>query len=149
MLGTIVTTWRLSQAAVVVQDLLSQYSALTEVQGVESEVANKLVQKAHDDQPLLFQGKLGKRPHKVSMAATALGLGVTRMAHRPESQRVFTLALGSLLLEVTGKLGAYALSSHDHSLLELAQGAYLRSIEGQNETDGSLLQSGTASHTKA
>ena len=130
------TSLRLSQAAVVVQDLLSEYSAHTEVQGYEAEVANKLVQKAHDDQPLLFQGKLGKRPHKMSLAATALGLGVARMKHRPESHRVLTLALGSLLLEVTGKPGAHALTSHDHSLLELAQGAYLRSTEGQNETDG-------------
>ena len=45
---------RLSQAAVVVQDLLSQYSSHTEVQGYQAQVANKLVQKAHDDQPLLF-----------------------------------------------------------------------------------------------
>lgn len=135
MFGAIMTTLRLSQAAVVVQDLLSQYSAHTEMQGFEAEVANKLVQKAHDEKPLLFQGKLGKRPHKMSLAATALGLGVTRMAHRPESHRVLTLALGSLLLDVTGKPGAYALTLHDHSLLELAQGAYLRSTESENETD--------------
>lgn len=133
------TNLRLSQAAVVVQDLLSQFGAHTEVQGFEAEVANKLVQKAYEDQPLLFQGKLGKRPHKLSMAATALGLGVARMTHRPESHRVFTLALGSLLLEVTGKPGAYALTLHDHSLLELAQGAYLKSTEGQNETDAPLV----------
>ncbi len=139
MFGVIVTNMRLSQAAVIVQDLLSQYSAHTEVQGLEAEVANKLVQKAHDDQPLLFQGKLGKRPHKLSVAATALGLGVARMTHRPESHQVFTFALGALLLEVTGKPGANALTLQDHSLLELAQQSYLVSVEGQNETDGSRV----------
>ncbi|MEP0191935.1 MAG: hypothetical protein ABJP70_05860 [Erythrobacter sp.] len=58
------------------------------------------------------------------------------MTHRPDSHRVFTLALGSLLLEVTGKPGVYALTLQDHSLLELAEGAYLRSVE--NETDVSV-----------
>ena len=127
------TNLRLSQAAVVVQSLLSQYSAHTAVQGYEAQVANKLVQKAYDDQPILFQGKLGKRPNKMSLAATALGLAVTRMAHCPDSHRVFTLALGSLLLELTSKPGAYAFTLHDHALLELAQGAYLRSTESQRQ----------------
>lgn len=125
MFGAMVTTAKLSQAAVVAQNLLEMHGASTEIAPIAGQMANKLVQKVFDERPKLFEGKEGRRPHKLSTAAAALAWGVKFMGEHPAAQQAMFLALGTVLLEVSGKPHLYALSSNDHMLLELAQGIYL------------------------
>jgi hypothetical protein len=42
-----------------------------------------------------------------------------------ETQLSVKMALGTVLLEITGKPTKYRLTSIDHALLEIAQGVYL------------------------
>lgn len=125
MLDRIMTQVRLSQSAVIVQNLLEMHGRGTEVAPIAMQIANKLVQKVYDERPGLFQGKEGIRPHKMSIAAASLAWGVRYMGERHEAQTIMQIALGSVLLEVSGKPHQYALSMCDHALLELSQDIYI------------------------
>lgn len=131
MISGILTNFRLSQAAAIVQNLLELHGTGTEIQGTEAQVATKLVARAFDEQPKLFGGKQGRRPHKLATAATALGLGAKRMTDHPASQQVLTLALGTLLLEIAGKPEKYAFSGNDHLLFDLASRSFLARAAGE------------------
>jgi hypothetical protein len=127
MLGTIFTNWRLSEAAAVVQNLLKAHGSSGALARDAGTIANKLVAWVYNGDPALFDGKRGKRPHKLSLAAVALAQGVRITTDDRERQLCFHLSLGTILLELTGKPHEYALSGNDHMLLELAQEVHLAS----------------------
>ena len=63
-----------AKAAVVVQNILGgQPKKLHEMAGLKNHklLANRLVDDVWDQQPDIFGGKLGARPHKVTLAAAA------------------------------------------------------------------------------
>ncbi len=125
MFATTITNFKLSQVAAVVQSLLELHGAGGSVGTSAAKLANKLVAQTHAEEPKLFEGRLGKRPHKLTFAAAVLANGVLAFRYDRAEQRPFALALGAVLLEVTGKPGEYPLTSNDHALLSVAQGVYL------------------------
>ena len=124
MFAGLYSNYRLSAAAVVVQNLLERHGRGSAVARDAAGIASKLVAHVYADDPELFDGKRGKRPHKLSLAAVALAQGVMASKRERDSQLSYHLSLGTVLLEITGKPQDYALSGNDHMLLELAQEVY-------------------------
>jgi hypothetical protein len=125
MFGRLYSNYRLSQAAVVVQNLLELHGHGGAVARNAGTIANKLLTRVYEEDPAVFDGRRGKRPHKFTLAALALAQGVKVMKDDREGQLCFHLSLGTVLLEISGKPHQYALSENDHLLLELAQEVYL------------------------
>lgn len=122
-------TWRKSEAAVVLQNLLE-----IQVQNGLSDLdpamtANKLIGFVWDSKPDIFNGKFGQRPHKISVAAAALVQGLHEYpAGNPEHTPI-GLALGMLLREVAVNGKLYPLNSLDETILKVAVAAYMQSAE--------------------
>ena len=127
MFAGLYSNYRLSSAAVVVQNLLEQHGRGGALARNAATIASKLVGRVYNEDPALFDGQRGKRPHKLSLAAVALAQGVKDMRENRDGQLCFHLSLGTVLLELTGKPQDYALSGNDRLLLELAQEVYLAS----------------------
>jgi hypothetical protein len=124
MFSTIITNFRLSQSAVVIDNLLTMHG-IKEIGFDPAVTANKLLAAVNDEIPSIVQGKNGKRPHKLSLAATALAKGTLHHREQRATQLYFHLALGTVLLEISSKSNQYALTGNDHFLLEKAQEIYL------------------------
>jgi hypothetical protein len=147
MFGRIfLSNYRLSEAAMVVQSLLEEHGRGSALGRNAGTIANKLVGRAYDNDPALFDGKRGLRPHKLSLAAVALAQGVKVMKDDTEGRLCFNLALGTVLLEVSGKPHDFALSSNDWFLLDLAQEVYLTSATSfrPNQMENDLDEPGKA-----
>lgn len=129
MFGKVATMMRMSEAAVVVQNLLEYHCRGTQAGQNAAKIANMLVQRVHDLRPEVVQGKKGTRPHKASLAAAALAVGLGKVADVPEQRDQILAALRELLFEVQTKPHLYALSLVDHALLEGAEEA-MRAVEG-------------------
>lgn len=125
MFGRILSNYHLSAAAVVVQNLLEIHGSGGAIARNAGTIANKLVGGVYNGDPALFDGKRGKRPHKLSLAAMALANGVKVMSNDAEGRSCFHLSLGTLLLQLASNPQDYALSGNDHFLLGLAEEVYL------------------------
>lgn len=129
MFGRLYTNYRLSLATATVQNLLSMHGQGNAIATNADEISGRLVAAIYVRNTPLFEGKLGKRPHKFSLAAVALAHGFETVAEDRDAQLCFHLALGTLLLEITGNPQKYALSSNDHALLGAAQEVYLANVQ--------------------
>jgi hypothetical protein len=125
MFTTIINNFRFSQVAVVVQNLLEINGQGSALSRNAASIANKLVAQTHAENPPMFEGRMGARPHKLTFAAAALAKGLVKPDLDRETQLSLKMALGTVLLEITGKPTKYRLTSIDHALLEIAQGVYL------------------------
>jgi len=125
MLSTIISRYKLSQSAVVVENLLRVHAKGTASGQAPAQVANKLVQMVADTRPGLFAGVEGKRPHKLATAAAALAWGLRHMGEYPSDQRAMAVSLGEILLEITGKPQEYSFSGNDRTLFRVAEEQYL------------------------
>jgi hypothetical protein len=125
MFAGIYSNYRLGAAAAVVQNLLERHDHGGPLGRNTAGIAARLVARVYNNDPALFDGKRGKRPHKLSLAAVALAQGVEDMREDRDGQLSCQLSLGTVLLEITGKPQKYALSGNDHMLLSLAQEVYL------------------------
>lgn len=127
MFTSLFNTFKLSQVATVVQNLLELHGQGNALGRNAADIAAKLVAQTHAENPALFEGKQGKRPHKLSFAAAALAKGVVKLEEDRSAQLCLHLALGAVLLEISGKPNEYPLTASDHMLLEVAQRVYLAS----------------------
>lgn len=126
MLKSILNNYHLSKAAVVVDNVTGLHGI--RALGVDpAALANMLVGDVFNEIPDMISGKTGKRPHKLSLAAAALTKGISGFAANRDKQLVLHLALGTVLLELTGNPNPYALTGVDHFLIDKAQQAYLDS----------------------
>jgi hypothetical protein len=72
MFATIINNFRFSQVAVVVQNLLEMHGEGSALSRNAATIANKLVVQTHAENPPMFEGRIGARPHKLTFAAAAL-----------------------------------------------------------------------------
>ena len=120
------STYKKSEAAVVVQNLL-EHQAKAENFDLDSvSYANKLVTAVWGQKPDIFNGKFGQRPHKFTVAALALANGIDQLEETDPNWQALVLSLGNILseLEVNGRL--YPLNSLDHQLLETAVAVFTK-----------------------
>lgn len=117
-------TWRKSEAAVIVQNLL-EIQVKNGLSNLDpAETANKLVGVVWDSKPDIFSGKFGQRPHKISLAAAALVQGAYVYPAGHPNHATVVLALGMILREVSINGSLYPLNSLDGTLLDAACAAW-------------------------
>lgn len=118
ILRSLKSTYKKSEAAVVVQNLL-EHQAQNGLFGFSpAKVATRLVEQVWSSKPDVFDGKFGQRPHEMIVAASALAYSINQPDDHEPSRDSFSLALANILseLETNGRL--YPLNSLDHTLLE-------------------------------
>ncbi|MHA7809678.1 MAG: hypothetical protein ACX933_07735 [Marinobacter adhaerens] len=121
-----------SKAAVVVQNILGEHPAEMRMMGGiknHKTLATNLVENVWDQQPDVFSGKFGQRPHKITVAATAFGHELDRIVNYQPSYHkgyflVLNMSLGMILeeLEKNGRL--YPLNSLDKEILGVTINLY-------------------------
>lgn len=115
-----------ASAAVVVQNILGEQPAkLHEMAGLKNHklLATRLVDDVWDQQPDVFGGKFGSRPHKITIAASAFAhaLDMLSEAETEGEGRLYLLVnegLKEMMPEISDNRGNYALTELDHSLLD-------------------------------
>ena len=112
------STYKKSEAAVVVQNLLEHQAKVGFLDLDPAKLANKLVEVVWDSKPDVFDGKFGQRPHKITVAASALANGIELFEDGDLNRDALVLSLGNILseLETNGRL--YPFNSLDHQLLD-------------------------------
>lgn len=111
-------TYRKSEAAVVVQNLLAIQAKAGLLEVDPAKLANLLVATVWDAKPDVFSGKFDQRPYKITVAASALAYALVEREEHDPIRGALLISLGNILseLEVNGRL--YPLTSLDHQLLE-------------------------------
>lgn len=110
MFATMINRFKFSQVAVVVQNLLEIHGQGSALSRNAADIANKLVVQTHAENPAMFEGRMGARPHKLTFAAAALAKALVKPGLDSETQLSVKLALRTVLLEITGKPNEYRLS---------------------------------------
>ena len=118
------STYKKSEAAVVVQNLLEHQANVGLFDLDPAKLANKLVEIVWDSKPDVFDGKFGQRPHKITVAASALANGIELFDGGDLNRNALVLSLGNILseLETNGRL--YPLNSLDHQLIEASMSIF-------------------------
>lgn len=114
------STFKQSEAAVVVQNLLEHQARVGLFSGDPAKVANALVASVWQQKPEVFDGAFGQRPHKLSVAAAALANGAHGLSEGNPNRMGIGLALATLLSEVERNGRLYPFSGVDEMLLEMS-----------------------------
>jgi hypothetical protein len=122
-------TCKKSEAAVVVQNLLEDQAKLGFFDLNPAEFANKLIEIVWDAKPHIFNGKLAPRPHKITVAASALAKGIDLFKDDDFNKSALVLSLGNILCEIEKNGNRYPLKSVDHQLLEISLSVYIKITE--------------------
>lgn len=122
--------FKMSEAAVVVENLLGQTYRGETFRLDCHKLANKWVAMVYAQKPDLFSGKFGQRPHKISVAAIALANGIEETSHDSEAQSATIAALGIIITDLCANGRFYDFNGIDEALLNLADKAYLARLPG-------------------
>ena len=112
------STYKKSEAAVVVQNLLEHQARVGLFDLDPAKAANIFIELVWESKPDIFDGKFGQRPHKIVVAASALANATQLFDSGDLNGNAVVISLGNILseLETNGRL--YPLNSLDHQLLE-------------------------------
>ncbi len=120
LFSSIKDTYKKSEAAVVIQNLLEAQEKMGFFRLDPAKHANTLIQSMWDEKPDVFSGKFGQRPHKLATAAIALARGLS-VSHKDDVNRMAILAcLSTVLAEVDTNRGFYPFNGLDATLFEAA-----------------------------
>lgn len=135
------TRWRMSQAAVVIQNLLERYPklGLADTGMLPSKAASQLVASVWDEMPDIFEGKVAPKPHKLSTAAISLASGFFIYENNRPMRVSLFWALGEIMREIEANAEAYNFHPLDEQLLRTANKALLE--EGKKLEGTSILSS--------
>lgn len=123
--GGIKSRMKMSQAAVVVQNLLEPMARSGLLDGNAADLANHLVGAVWQQDPDMFGGIHGKPPHKLAVAAAALANGYRFSGARPALKGAVTVALAEILKEVSQRGMLYPFHDLDMALFSKAEKALL------------------------
>jgi hypothetical protein len=119
-INSVRTRYRMSQAAVAVQNLLEPHAKIGMLERDPALLANRLVADIWAENPDVFEGKFGQRPHKIAVAAIALANGVRIFSDDLALRNTFVIALGEIIKELNANAGLHLFNSLDHDLLNRA-----------------------------
>ena len=122
-------TYKKSEAAAAVQILLEHQAEAGMLSLNPASLANKLVAAVWDQKPDIYNGRFGQRPHKISVAATALMNGIGLFRRDDPNRQALILSITNLIAEIEVNYGLYPFNSLDHVLLKSARSALLNSID--------------------
>ncbi len=127
-------TYKKSEAAVVVQCLLEHQVHTGLFNFDAAKLATKLVGLVWDYKPDVFNGNFGQRPHKITVAAFALGNGIELFDESDINRNALILSLGNILSEIETNGGLYPLNSLDHELLAVSVSVFVKISNDITET---------------
>ncbi|WP_024929238.1 hypothetical protein [Methylophilus sp. OH31] len=125
-------TYKKSEAAVVVQNLLEHQARAGLFDQDPAATATQMIECAWKEFPDIFNGKFGQRPHKISVAAFAFANLIVRFNDNEITnvRAAVIFSLGNILSELEVNSRLYPLNSLDHYLIENSTDVYLKSTEG-------------------
>jgi hypothetical protein len=113
-----VTSWKLSEAAVIVQGLLERQPGAQTIKEGPARFAHTLVQSEFDGNQDLYSGNKGGRPSKYVLAACSLRGGVESNAEDKLIRCTLLLCLGNLMMYIAGNASKEKFSLNDMRLLD-------------------------------
>lgn len=134
MLSAFHSRFRKSQAAVVIENILSDVVEIPLEQITFSAMANNLIRRVWESNPDLFDGKLGQRPHKLTVAACAMASGLECFERNSTNYRVLLLSLGVAINEIRANGQSYKFSPTDTVLLNFSYSIFDRETEKAAES---------------
>lgn len=129
-------TYCKSEAAVVVQNLLTMQFDARIFNGDPAKEANKLVGNVWDFKPDVFSGGFGKRPHKITIAACALAFGIPKYKSTDTNRSALLISLGNVLSEIEKNGRLYGLNPIDMTLIEDAFVVFKAEMNNAQEAMG-------------
>jgi|TARA_R110002072_G_scaffold300463_1_gene478019 hypothetical protein len=129
LFGGIKDTYKKSEAAVVVQNLLEMQQKNGLFDSDPASSATSLVDAAWTKNPHLFDGRFGQRPHKISLAASAFSNAIEVLEVGNPNSNCFTMCLGNILNEVSVNGKLYPLNNLDMDLLDTAAKVFTKVSE--------------------
>lgn len=139
MFSALYSRLKKSQAAVVIENVLTDVVKIRLEQTTPAIMANYLIQRVWESKPDIFDGKFGKRPHKITVAACALASGLECFDSSSTNRNALTLALGVVMNELNVNGGLYEVSTVDKTLIDFAANIFIE--ETDRLADSPLAQS--------
>lgn len=133
------STFKKSEAAVVVQNLFEIQAKAGIFQHDPAKIATHLVASVWDQKPDIFDGKFGVRPHKLAVAAVALGNGFYVFESERPLRASCLIALGEILKTIGVNGSLFQFSNVDHTLFDSAMQMFTEEAESSEASEGSIL----------
>lgn len=118
MFKSIKDQWKKAEAAAIIQTGLEDQNRLGYFTGDPAKTANRIVLRAWDFQPEIYDGRFGVRPHKLTIAVTSLILAVEETGPYHEQTPSLMLVLGALLQGLASNELLLPLVQLDFKLIE-------------------------------
>lgn len=129
-------TWKKSEAAVIVQNLLDDLVKMGMMDdGEKGKLANVMVGRVWDAKPDIFSGTFGQRPHKFCIAAVTFSYAIESFGIEHETTPAFAFALGRILEQIQLNGHFMGLNSSDTFLIEAATKVYTNFAETTSSLD--------------
>lgn len=120
--------FRMSRAAVIVQNLLELHADCDVTRRKGASYANRWVGMVYQRKPALMNGDYGVRPQKLSVAAFSLAVGIEDSKEDVSAQTAAVAGLATIINDVSVNGMLYGFKRVDAALLGLADGAYLATL---------------------
>jgi len=114
------STYRKSEAAVVVRSLLDIQRNASLLEEDPAKLANLLVARAWEEMPDILNGKFGRRPYKITVAALALANGLSFFRSNNPLTLSLMISLATLLAKIEKNGAFYPLNNADFKLVDMA-----------------------------
>jgi hypothetical protein len=138
--GGIKDTYKKSEAAVVVQNLLEHQVKVGFYELNHAKVANQLVEYTWNKMPDIYGGKFGQRPHKLTVAASALINGISLASKDDVNRTALITSLRNLLAEIDTNGEFYPFNSLDHKLLEKCSTGFIEVMQEYSDSEPEDLE---------
>lgn len=138
MFGGIKNTYKKSEAAAIVQNLLQIRKDEGAYHGEPAADANSLIRAVYERTPERFNGKRGLRPHKLSFAAQGFAYGLSMSAENSRTTLAYLACLEQILQEVEKNQILYPLNKLDQVLLGEAVIALEEKAVAYNESPAGM-----------
>lgn len=139
MFNGLTNSYKKAEAAVVIQNLLAHQASVGTFHSDPVKSASTLVEATWRSKPDLFEGKFGRRPHKLAIAAAALAFGVANGSKDHQNRDGFVLALGATLSEYEINASLYSLNNVDKALFDDAIAVFTQLIEEERRKNPNLV----------
>ncbi len=134
-------TYKKSEAAVIVQNLLEHQQNVGLFDSDPGPTATKLVGDIWDAKPELFNGNFGQRPHKLSVAAAALAAGLGNQWPNESSKNAVVICLGIALSEIEKNGSLYAFNGIDERLISMAISRFQEEADFDASLEAQIVES--------
>lgn len=117
-------TYKKSEAAAVLQNLLEDLQRSGLFDGPTAPTASFLIDTAWKSKPDIFNGKFGQHPHKLSAVAYTLAISTIPLDKNSALRNSLIIALGKVVQEVEANGSLYPFNRIDDTLLNTARDVF-------------------------